>query len=181
MPRTRTDLDRDTKAGEILAVAERRLRDSGYSALSMAAIARELGLAQNAVYWYFPSKDHLFVAAFERMLRDMVERKPPRRGGLERQVTWFVDQLAEIEHVRVAMHEQARNSQVVAEFAARLDATWRTMLTNVLADRVSDSQRPLAVAALLATIQGLLSQRVTAAERARVLSFALERLIALPR
>lgn len=180
MPRTRTELDRDEKADEILAAAERRLRDSGYSALSVAAIARELGLAQNAVYWYFPSKDHLFVAAFERILRAIVERKPPRRGGLERQVMWFVDQLAEIEHVRAAMHEQARSSPVVAEFAGRLDATWRVMLGNVLADRVPEPQRPLAVAALLATIQGLLTQRVAPTERARVLGFALNRLTAPP-
>jgi len=47
---------------EILALAQARLREGGYEALSVAALARELGLAQNAIYWYFPSKDHLFVA-----------------------------------------------------------------------------------------------------------------------
>jgi AcrR family transcriptional regulator len=174
--RTRTDLDREAKTGEILAAAERRLRDGGYPALSIAAIARELGLAQNAIYWYFPSKDHLFVAALERMLRAIVARKPPQRGGIERQVTWFVDQLADIEQVTAAMHEQARTSPVIAEFATGLDATWRTMLTNVLAERVPEAQRPLAVAALLATIQGLLSQHVPKPQRTRVLAFALQRL-----
>jgi TetR/AcrR family transcriptional regulator, cholesterol catabolism regulator len=176
MARTRTDVDREEKVGEILAAAERRLRDGGYPALSVAGLARELGVAQNALYWYFPSKDHLFVAALERMLRGIVARKPPRRGGLERQVTWFVDRLAEIEHVTAAMHERARVSPVVAEFAAALDATWRTMLGNVLADRVPEAERPLAVATLLATIQGLLAQRVPRAERTRVLAFALARL-----
>jgi AcrR family transcriptional regulator len=176
MARTRTDVDRDAKVAEILEAAERRLREGGYPALSVAGIARELGVAQNALYWYFPSKDHLFVAALERMLRAIVASKPPRRGGLERQVLWFVDRLAEIEHVQAAMHEQARSSAVVAEFAAGLDATWRTMLGNVLRDRVPEAERPLAVAALLATIQGLLARRVARAERERVLRFALERL-----
>jgi AcrR family transcriptional regulator len=178
MPKTRTELDRETKTGEILAAAEGRLRDGGYPALSIAAIARELGLAQNAIYWYFPSKDHLFVATLERMLRDIAGRKPPKRGGVERQVTWFVDQLAEIEHVTAAMHEQARSSPVIARFATALDATWRSMLSNVLAERVPEDERPLAVAALLATIQGLLSQQAPRAERSRVLSFTLERLAA---
>src|SRR4051795_2675791 len=108
MPRTRRAVSRDEKVEEILAVAERRLREGGYEALSVAAIARELGLAQNALYWYFPSKDHLFVAVLERMLRGIVARKPPRRGGVDRQVTWFVDQLAELEPVRASMREQAR-------------------------------------------------------------------------
>lgn len=178
MPRTRTELDREAKAEEILAAAERRLREGGYGALSIAAIARELGVAQNAVYWYFPSKDHLFVAALERILRAIVARKPPKRGGMERQVTWFVDQLAEVEHLRAALHDQARTSEVVADFAAGLDATWRTMLGNVLADRVPEAQREEAVAALLATIQGLLAQRLAPRERARVLAFALSRLAA---
>jgi hypothetical protein len=52
------------------------------------------------------------------------------------------------------------------------------MLSNVLAERVPEDERPLAVAALLATIQGLLSQQAPRAERGRVLSFTLERLAA---
>jgi len=176
VPRTRTDLDRDAKVAEILEAAERRLRDGGYRTLSVVGIARELGLAQNAVYWYFPSKDHLFVAVLERMLRDIVARKPPKRGGLERQVTWFVDQLAELQGVRAALAEQARVSPVVAEFATALTDTWRRMLTNVLADRVPAGELPLAVDALLATIQGVLAADMKPAERARIVGFAVERL-----
>jgi AcrR family transcriptional regulator len=176
VPKTRTDLDRDAKVAEILEVAERRLRDGGYRTLSVAGIARDLGIAQNAVYWYFPSKDHLFVAALERMLRDIVARKPPRRGGLESQVTWFVDQLAELSSVRAALAEQARVSGVAAEFAAALNDTWRRMLTNVLADRVPAADLPLAVDTLLATIQGALAADMRPAERRRIVGFAVERL-----
>lgn len=176
MPKTRTELDRDAKVAEILDAAEARVREGGYAALSVVAIARELGLAQNALYWYFPSKDHLFVAVVERMMRDVVARKPPRRGGVERQVTWFVDQLAELEPVRAALREQARISPVVAEFADGLDATWRRMLANVLADRLPAEDREVAVDALLATITGTLSQRLPAARRRRAVRFALARL-----
>jgi AcrR family transcriptional regulator len=176
VPKTRSDLDRDAKVTEILEAAERRLRDGGYRTLSVVGIARELGIAQNAIYWYFPSKDHLFVAALERMLHDIVARKPPRRGGLERQVTWFVEQLAELTGVRAALAEQARVSPVVAEFAAALDETWRRMLTNALSDRVAAQDLPLAVDALLATIQGVLAADLEPAERARIVGFAVERL-----
>src|SRR4051795_12241357 len=113
MPRTRRAVSRDEKVEEILAVAERRLREGGYEALSVAAIARELGLAQNAVYWYFPSRDDLLVAAVERMLRDVVARKPPRQRSTRAKVLWFVDQLAELEHVRSGVRERARASETV--------------------------------------------------------------------
>jgi AcrR family transcriptional regulator len=178
VPRTRTELGREAKVAEILDAAEVRLRSGGYAALSVVGIARDLGLAQNALYWYFPSKDQLFVAVLERMMLDIVARKPPRRGGVEHQVTWFVDQLAELEPVRHALAEQARVSPVVAEFAAELQATWRRMLTNVLASRLPkrESERALAVDALLATIAGALSQPLTAEHRRRIVRFALARL-----
>ena len=178
MPRTRTDVDRDAKVDEILGAAVRRLERGGYDALSVAGIARELGVAQNAVYWYFPSKDHLFVAALERMLRAVVARKPPRQRTLESKVLWFVGQLEAMADVRAAMHERARTSEVVATFARELHEVWRRMLTGVLSSRVPDEDLPAAVDALLATIQGALLQQHTPAERRRLIAFALRRLVA---
>jgi AcrR family transcriptional regulator len=177
VPRTRSEVERDAKVAEILDAAVRRLEAGGYDALSMAGIARDLGIAQNAVYWYFPSKDHLFVAALERMLRDIVARKPPRQRSVERKVLWFVDQLEQIEDVRAAMYERARVSPVVAEFADGLHETWRHMLTNVLSSRVPESELPAAVDALIATIQGAFFQPRSSAERKRLIAFALERLL----
>jgi AcrR family transcriptional regulator len=176
MPRTRTDVEREAKVGEILGLAVRRLREGGYDSLSMAAIARELGVAQNAVYWYFPSKDHLFVAALEQMLREIHARKPPAGQALETKVLFFVDQLAGMADVRAALHDRAKVSPVVAEFATNLDALWRRMLTNVLRGRVPDADLDATVATLLATIQGVLLADHTKAERKRIVGFALERL-----
>ena len=177
MPRTRQEMDRESKVDEILEAAVHRLDEGGYEALSVAAIARDLGLAQNAIYWYFPSRDHLFVAALERMLRDILGRKPPRQRSLERKVLWFVDQLQEIEPVRAAMYERARTSPVVAEFADELNATWRRMLTNVLSERMGEPELTAAVDALIATIQGAFFQPMSAAARRRLVAFALERLV----
>ena len=177
MPRTRSDVGREDKVAEIVEAAGRRLAEGGYDALSVAGIARELGIAQNAVYWYFPSKDHLFVAALDRMLRDILARKPPAQRSLEHKVVWFVGQLEQMEDVRAAMYERARVSPVVAEFADGLHQTWRHMLTNVLASRVPESDLPAAVDALIATIQGALFQPMEATERRRLIAFALERLV----
>src|SRR5688572_29496776 len=121
---------------QILDAAEGRLRDGGYEALSVAAIARELGLAQNAIYWYFPSKDHLFVASLERMLRDLLSRKPSDEVGVAERILWFTDQFAALSSLRGSMSERARHSPVVAEFVDQLEAHLSHMLTGVLRDHV---------------------------------------------
>src|SRR5437660_1961965 len=120
MPRTRPAESRDEKMDEILAVAERRLREGGYPALSVAAIARELGVAQNAVYWYFPSKDELFVAALRRMLADIGARKPSGSVGEVKRILWFTDQFHVLSGLRPAMTERARASAVVRSFVEEL-------------------------------------------------------------
>jgi AcrR family transcriptional regulator len=45
--------------GEITDAARRQLAEVGAAALSLRAVARELGMASSAVYRYFPSRDDL--------------------------------------------------------------------------------------------------------------------------
>jgi AcrR family transcriptional regulator len=162
----------------IAAAAERRLREGGYEALSVAAIARELGLAQNAIYWYFPSKDHLFVAALERMLREIAARKPSRDVGEVERILWFTDQFQSLSHLRGAMNERARSSAVVARFVADLDALLSRMLSNVLRERVPAAELPVAVEMFRATVEGTFVKGLSKQARKKVLSYTLERLIA---
>jgi AcrR family transcriptional regulator len=176
LPRTRTDIQRDEKVSEIVDAARRRLHEGGYDALSLAAIARELGVAQNAIYWYFPSKDHLFVAALERTLADIAARKPRDADVLERTL-WFTDQFAELFDLRGAMEEQARRSEVVAEFLANVNAMLDRMLSNVFRPHVPPDELQMAVEAFRATTQGAYVQGLDRAARRRLLTYALERLM----
>ncbi|TMK39104.1 MAG: TetR/AcrR family transcriptional regulator [Actinobacteria bacterium] len=181
MPRTRPAESRDEKMDEILAVAERRLREGGYPALSVAAIARELGVAQNAIYWYFPSKDELFVATLERMLREIAARKPSKRVGEIERVLWFIDQFQALSGLRGAMTERALSSAVVADFVARLDGLLSRMLSNALRGHVSEADLPVAVQSFRATAEGTFVQGLDRRTRRRVLTFALEQLLGGPR
>src|SRR5215212_10452622 len=52
--RVRAELTR-----EIAEVARQHLASDGAAALSLRAVARELGMASSAVYRYFPSRDDL--------------------------------------------------------------------------------------------------------------------------
>jgi hypothetical protein len=82
-----------------------------------------------------------------------------------------------MDDVRAAMDDRARTSEVVTAFADELQATWRRMLTNVLSGRVPEDELAVTADALLAVIQGALSGRRTAAERRRLIAFALRRLV----
>jgi TetR/AcrR family transcriptional regulator, cholesterol catabolism regulator len=177
VPKTRPTVSKEEKVDEIVEVAERRLREGGYEALSVAGIARELGLAQNAIYWYFPSKDHLFVAALERMLREIAARKPSRSKGTTERILWFTDQFATLSGLRGAMTERARGSEVVADFVGELDALLSRMLANAFRDHISPDELPVAVETFRATVEGAFVKGLDKRERRRVLRFALERLM----
>lgn len=176
MPKTRTQIAKQAKIEEIVEAAERRLRGGGYEALSVAAISRELGLAQNAIYWYFPSKDHLFVAALERLLRDIAVRKPSSSMDPVVRMLWFADQFSVVWGLQGAIVERARSSDVVSEFVQNLDELLARMLTNAFRGHMSDDQLPLAVAAFRSTIEGTFVKGLDRKQRDRQLRFVLARL-----
>jgi AcrR family transcriptional regulator len=59
MPHTARERVRAEVTAEIVEVARRHLAEHGASALSLRAIAREVGMVSSAVYRYFPSRDDL--------------------------------------------------------------------------------------------------------------------------
>jgi len=61
-PRTARDRARAELTAEIKATARRHLAEQGSSALSLRAVARDLGMVSSAVYRYFPSRDELLTA-----------------------------------------------------------------------------------------------------------------------
>jgi AcrR family transcriptional regulator len=177
MAKTRTELDREAKMAEIVALAGRRLDEGGYDGLSVAALARELGLAQNAIYWYFPSKDDLFVAALRRTLTEIAARKPRGDGGHRQRILWFADQLEPLSRLRPALRERAQQSEVAAEFLDELESLLTRMLSNALrAEGVPDDDLPLAVESFRAAVEGAYVKGLSRRKRRELLTFVLDRL-----
>jgi AcrR family transcriptional regulator len=177
MAKTRTKLDREAKVEEIVALAEQRLREDGYDGLSVAALARDLGLAQNAIYWYFPSKDHLFVAVLRRMLGDLAARKPRGNAGHRQRILWFTDQLEPVARLRPSLRERARHTEVAAEFLEELEGLLSRMLSNALrGEGVAEANLPLAVEAFRAAVEGSYAKGMTRARRRKMLTYVLDRL-----
>ncbi|MGQ7295287.1 TetR/AcrR family transcriptional regulator [Quadrisphaera sp. KR29] len=74
---------------EILAAARRQLADVGAAALSVRAVARELGMASSAVYRYFATRDELLTAliveAYDSCGAAVESATAPGRGRTPRQ------------------------------------------------------------------------------------------------
>ena len=73
---------------DILEAARRQLAESGAAALSVRAVARELGLASSALYRYFATRDELLTALIVEAYGDLADAveaaAAPRRGRSRR-------------------------------------------------------------------------------------------------
>lgn len=176
MPRNRSDIARDVKVDEIVDAARTRLIDGGYAALSVAALARDLGLAQAAIYWYFPTKDDLFVAAVERILHDVLERKPTQGPTVDR-VVWLAERLHEFQDLRMTMRDRARVSDVVARFEADVNALFHVLLRNSLTEEVAEHEIDQVVDAVMALCDGVLLRDLSRTRRRQLIRFGFERLV----
>jgi AcrR family transcriptional regulator len=103
--RVRAELTR-----EITEVARRHLASAGAAALSLRAVARELGMASSAVYRYFPSRDDLLttliVDAYEA-LGDAAERAEAAAPRDDLRARWHAGCAAAREWAVAHPHEYA--------------------------------------------------------------------------
>ena len=171
-------MQRDAKRAEIIDAAERSLVTAGYAGLSVVGVARELGIAQNSIHWYFPTKDALFVAVLRRRVDSVLASKPRDTADWQDQVVWFVDKLATHRRLISAMREHAPASTTVRQFQAEFDAGLTALATGALQPRLRPRTLPTAVTLLLSTIDGLLLRGATQRERATALRLLLRSLAA---
>jgi AcrR family transcriptional regulator len=187
MPKTRTKSEHQQKANEIVDAAIARLRSGGVDSLSVAGLARELGVAQNTIYWYFPSRDHLLVAAIGRMAQRIInEGAPP--DGLEptdgdpkptttrEAVLLAVDRFAGIQPLRMSLRERAQASPVIKDFDKRLSDFLRQALREAFLPFVPEADMDLSIETFMLASDGCHSRGLGPTERRAVLGFVLDRL-----
>jgi len=90
---------------KMLEVAEREFARRGYDGAHLQRIASQVGVQKTALYYYFPSKASLYEAvllgmldAFDRCVRDALERPEPPAARMERLLDALNDLLAERPH-----------------------------------------------------------------------------------
>jgi TetR/AcrR family transcriptional regulator len=86
----KTGRDQDTRQ-KILEVAETQFAMKGYPGAHLQSIAEEVGVQKTALYYYFESKEALYIAVLKRMLQDLergvvavTSRGEPSAEALER-------------------------------------------------------------------------------------------------
>jgi AcrR family transcriptional regulator len=103
-PRTARAIARAELTRAILDAASRQLVEIGPAALSVRAVARELGMASSAVYRYFPSRDALLTA----LLVEAYDELGTAVEGADAAVTDRGDLAARWRAVCHAIHDWAR-------------------------------------------------------------------------
>jgi AcrR family transcriptional regulator len=187
MPRNRPDRSRDDKTDELVSIARELFLEQGYEGTTIAAIAREAGIASNVVHWYFPTKDDLFVAALDSLQSEDLEeaqarlaRSAPGRAQevLEALLTEFVWRRLDRYGLIAALHERSHFSPVVAEFHERAHRRYADYLGRAI-DRcpVPSAERKLVVEALVAAVEALVMHRASKRRARQMMTFLARRLI----
>lgn len=79
---TRRDRQRAATVAEIKAAARQRLVDGGQGAISLRAVARDLGLSAPALYRYFPSHEDLLTALITDFFDELTDAMTAVRDAL---------------------------------------------------------------------------------------------------
>lgn len=157
MATNRRHIDRETKKAEILDVAEEMLINKGFEATTVADIAHKAGVSNNAVYWYYPSKDDIFAAVLRRR-HERAREYQDKSSDIpfaERALS-TLKKLDTTAALTAAVHERAKYSDAVAqihrEFHADIDQQIRIGLNKM---GVSEHDSEMAAAVIVAMVEGI--------------------------
>lgn len=117
----------DLREQRILEVAERLLDEQGFDGITMDAIAKGVGIARSALYFYFDSKQSVAIALVEAIYDELVApiREVPVDADPDELISDAVDRVAELwrRHTAVMCFAAQRSSDV-----PRIGELWhRTM------------------------------------------------------
>lgn len=157
MARPKGDID-----VRILHAARLRFLNEGVDGASLRAIAKDAKTSIGMVYYYYPTKDELFLSVveevYERVLRDLVVALDPEKPVRER-IQRLYERIGRLEDqellvfrlvVREALVSSSRLSQIISRFQrGHLPLVFRT-IADGLADGTLDARRhPLLLAGAL--------------------------------
>lgn len=120
MPRNRRQTPRDHRINEVVIAARELFLRQGFNNTPMSQIAESLGVANAAVYWYFPSKDHLLAEVFARALDEEIERPSgDSEDPFDRLIQGLIH-LRPYRQLHMTIHDRMIDSEVVAAVHDRL-------------------------------------------------------------
>ncbi|WP_027628038.1 TetR/AcrR family transcriptional regulator [Ruminiclostridium cellobioparum] len=73
MPRNKekNEILTQSRKEDILRAAIKKFSEKGYNGVKVSDIAKELGISQGIIFWYFQTKENLFINAFMKEFREI--------------------------------------------------------------------------------------------------------------
>lgn len=165
MPRPRTDI-----RPRVIAAARERFLASGVDGASLRAIAREAGTSIGMIYYYFPTKDDLFLAVLEEgylgFMSDL-ERALAEGDGFESRVRALYHRFAhmsplEVDTLRLIVREALVSSERRERLIERFQRGHVAILLRVAAEGrregVVTDEVPLPLVAIATGVLGAMPQ-----------------------
>ena len=125
----------------LLDAAERLLVDVGYAGITTRALAEEAGVNHGLVHYYFGSNENLLAHALERFTERMIARQRelyasdlPFVEKWRTAMRYLVSEDATYEKIWLELQALAWNNPDLRERLARVNAEWRTVLTEAFAE-----------------------------------------------
>ncbi len=69
--RKKNEIITQIRKEEILRVAVKKFSAKGYQGTNVSEIAKELGISQGIIFWYFNTKENLFINAFMKEFKEI--------------------------------------------------------------------------------------------------------------
>ncbi|ERP91504.1 MAG: TetR/AcrR family transcriptional regulator [Alcanivoracaceae bacterium] len=173
MAKNKREIDLKVKQEELESTAARLFLTLGYDGTSMSRIARELGVAPNTLYWYYPSKDELLVAVLNRQMSATLARLPGIAGlPLKDKMAWALQAFEQSRELVTTVHARLEQSAVIREWHEQFHHFVEAAVIHTLeAEGVAPAR-----AAMLATVgtflvEGLLAHPHSEAQREAILQW----------
>jgi len=125
----------------LLDAAERLLVEIGYAGITTRRLAEEAGVNHGLVHYYFGSNENLLARALERFTERLVERQRelysadmPFVEKWRTAMRFLMSEDVTYEKVWLELQALAWNNADLRERLARVNAEWRTVLTEAFAE-----------------------------------------------
>jgi AcrR family transcriptional regulator len=131
----------EERRAEILAAAQDVFAERGYRGASLAAVAERVGLTQQGVLHYFPSKDTLLIEVLRRRDEmDMAATPADFEGlsGLERLVAFNATQPGIVQSFTVLSAESVTDNHPAKPFFVGRYRAVRTQIAEEIRDDIGD-------------------------------------------
>lgn len=144
----RADVGRD----RVMDVALQLFLTYGYAGTSLKSVADELGISAPALYWYFPSKEDLYLSVLERSMSDftnyvagsiVVDDDPVFKLSqlVRAHVTWQLNQANVAQAFDLTMSLRGRANDIPEErltTVVKMQTDYLTLVRSILQEGVDD-------------------------------------------